>query len=123
MSGWCDSPAPVVELPFKSAIEDREPAPGLGVEILIVQMERRGVALALPLVAAPELKESLDPPRQLPRVGLGQQGRSRGGRLPVAGGQGGAGADPGGAGPFQPLEPVEQERLVDAGDRRQAATR
>ena len=32
-------------------------------------------------------------------------------------------ADAGRAGRFHPLEPIEQERLVDAGDRREAAAR
>src|SRR5262245_25808655 len=55
------------QLAAVAAREDREPAPGLGVEVLIVQMERRRVPLSLPLVATPELEEPLHPRGQLSR--------------------------------------------------------
>ena len=55
------------ELAGEAAGEDREAAPGLGVEVLVVEVERGGVALALPLVAAPEAEEPLDPDVQLRR--------------------------------------------------------
>src|SRR5690606_10241457 len=44
---------------------DREAAPGFGVEVLIVDVEGRGVALALPLVATPEREEAADPRDEL----------------------------------------------------------
>ena len=55
---------------FKSAREDRESAPSLGIQILIIQMERWSVPLALPLVAAPELEETDNPVPHLPSVGF-----------------------------------------------------
>src|SRR5437660_287669 len=53
------------EFALEAAGEDGEAAPGLGVEVLVVDVERRGVALALPLVAAPQVEEPLDPDAEL----------------------------------------------------------
>src|SRR5437773_1180018 len=53
--------AEIRELFIKTAVENREAAPGFRVEVLIIQMERRGIPLALPLVAAPEAEKPLDP--------------------------------------------------------------
>ncbi len=50
---------------FVAAGEDGEAAPGFGVEIFVVDVERRGIAFALPLVAGPEAEEALDPGQQL----------------------------------------------------------
>src|ERR1700676_3569288 len=55
-----------------AAGEDWEAAPGFGVEVFIVHVERGGVALALPLVAAPEAEEPFDPGQQLLRRILGK---------------------------------------------------
>src|SRR5690349_11780712 len=55
------------QLALEAAGENWEPAPGLGVEVLVVQVERGCVALALPLVAAPEPEESLHPRSELLR--------------------------------------------------------
>src|SRR4029079_18874495 len=60
------------EFPLEAAVEDREAAPGFGVEVFIIKMERRRVPLALPLVAAPEGEEAFDPRGELLRVVLGE---------------------------------------------------
>src|SRR5687767_8267091 len=64
---WLNSPALAIDMGSQlrqlapiTARQDGEPAPGLGVEVLVVEMERRRVALALPLVAAPQGEEPLD---------------------------------------------------------------
>src|SRR5687768_17186773 len=49
------------QFPLVAAGKDRESAPGLGVEVLVVQMKAGSIPLPLPLVAAPEAKEPLDP--------------------------------------------------------------
>ena len=53
------------QLALVTAREDGESAPGLGIEVFVVDMKGRGVAFTFPLVAAPELKEALDPLAQL----------------------------------------------------------
>ena len=45
------------ELSFKTAGENREPAPAARVQILVVYVQRGSESLALPLVAAPQNKE------------------------------------------------------------------
>src|SRR3990172_10366054 len=53
------------ELALESAREDREAAPGLRVQVLVVEVEGGRVALPLPLVAGEEREEALDPRREL----------------------------------------------------------
>lgn len=60
------------QLLFKSAGEDWKAAPCFGIEVLVVEMERRRVALAFPLVAAPEFEEPLNPQAQLLRLKIGR---------------------------------------------------
>jgi hypothetical protein len=45
----------------KTSAEDWPAAPGLGIEVFVVDVETRGVTFAFPLIATEELKESLDP--------------------------------------------------------------
>ena len=47
--------------PSLPARQDRVAAPGLRIEALVVEVEARGVALALPLVAPPQPGEPVDP--------------------------------------------------------------
>src|SRR3954471_20327681 len=49
----------------KAAGEDREPAPCFRIEILVVDMERWGIPLPLPLIATPKLKKPLHPSGKL----------------------------------------------------------
>src|SRR4051812_45261407 len=53
--------AQVLHLLFESAGENGKAAPGLGIEVLVVEVERGCVTLALPLVAAPQSEEPLNP--------------------------------------------------------------
>ena len=54
-------PLQLRELLGEAGGEDGEAAPGLGVEVEVVYVEGDGVALAFPLVAAPEFEEFDDP--------------------------------------------------------------
>ena len=53
------------QFPLESAGKNRKPAPGFRIEILVIQMKRRSVTFALPLIAGPETKEPGDPESQL----------------------------------------------------------
>jgi len=53
--------AQLLQLHGEPSGQNRETAPGFGVQILVIQVERRRVAFALPLIAAPELEEALHP--------------------------------------------------------------
>src|SRR5262245_31010919 len=55
----------LVELALIAARQDRKPTPGLGIEVLVVEMEGRREALSLPLVATPETEEELYPGDEL----------------------------------------------------------
>jgi len=56
------------ELSLESPREDRKAAPGFGVEVFVIEVQRWGIALAFPLVTAPQPEEPLDPDGQLLRV-------------------------------------------------------
>ena len=73
---FLDAGAELGELALEAAGEDREPAPGLGVEVFVVQVERRRVALALPLVAAPSRKNRSTQTTQLLRVDTAETRRA-----------------------------------------------
>src|SRR5438132_1123888 len=75
---FLNSHSQLSQLALVAARENREAAPGFGVEVFVVEMEAGGVALALPLVAAPEPEEPLDPEAKL-RPGI--LGKARGQRL------------------------------------------
>ena len=45
----------------EAAAEDGEAAPGLGIEVGVVEVEAGSVAFAFPLVATPKLEEAFDP--------------------------------------------------------------
>src|SRR6185503_1725536 len=69
-------PPQALELALVAAREDREAEPGLGVEVEVVDVERRRVALALPLVAREEAEEALHPLRHL-LAGVGLEARTQ----------------------------------------------
>src|SRR5688500_9285245 len=49
------------QLAPEAARQNREAAPGLGIEVLVVEVEGRREAFAFPLVAAPQREEASDP--------------------------------------------------------------
>jgi hypothetical protein len=61
----CEERPQLLKLAFEPARQNREPAPGLWVEVLVVQVERRRVAFSFPLIATPEPEEPLDPQAEL----------------------------------------------------------
>src|SRR5215831_18976531 len=60
------------QLSLEAARQNREAAPGLGVQVFVIEVERGRVALALPLVAAPQPEKALDPIRELPGLEAGK---------------------------------------------------
>ena len=66
-----DVAAQLGELAVEAAGQDREPAPRPRVDVAIVEVKARREPLALPLVAAPQPEEPLDPGRELERGPLG----------------------------------------------------
>src|SRR5690606_21527427 len=67
-----DEPPELGELALEPAREDWKPAPRLGIQVGVVDVKRRRVALTLPLIAAPEAKKPLYPSRQLARLVAGE---------------------------------------------------
>src|SRR4051812_23293479 len=49
------------QLTSESSRQDRETTPGLRVEVLVVEVERRCIALALPLISVEQKEDPLDP--------------------------------------------------------------
>ena len=54
-----------LEFLLEVAGEDGKSAPGLGIDIFIIDMEAGGVAFAFPLISAPESEKAIDPMSQL----------------------------------------------------------